>query len=808
MRAPLAALLLLLPTCASLQAVDFNHQVVPLLRKHCGECHTGNKLKGGFSMNDRNTLLHGSENGPVIDPKNPAASLLLKVVTTDDKDTRMPPKGERLSAEEVAVLRQWIADGTPWEPGFAFKAPAYDPPLKPRTVPLPQPTPGRENPVDRLVDSYLAKNQIPTPATVDDGAFLRRAHLDLIGLLPTPEEFTAFTSDQRPDKRQRLITSLLARDVDYAEHWLTFWNDLLRNDYGGTGFITGGRKQISAWLYSALVQNIPYNQFATELLNPPTDQSRGFIDGIKWRGNVSAGQTVEIQFAQSLGQSFLGINLKCASCHDSFIDRWKLDESYGLAAVYAEKPLEIHRCDKPVGRTASAAWLFPELGRIDPAAPRPERLKQLAALMTHPDNGRFTRTIVNRLWHRLMGRGLVHPLDAMQSEPWNADLLDFLADDFQKHGYNLRHTLALIASSQAYAATTEVVSDQSGPYTFRGPRARRLTAEQFVDALWHISHSGPAKVDAPILRGKADPATIDAARSRISAAWIWGDSAAAGKIPPSGEKILLRTTWKLDAPPSSGTAVLTCDNAFTLYINNKRVAESPQWEQLTSVPLHDKLQKGDNQIVVAVSNAGSSPNPAGLFLYAEASLTNGSRASLSSNSSWEFSPSTLKGNEARLGKLPDDWKPATEVPALAPWSAAISSQGPSLLAQAAAGAHLPPRAALMKADFFMRSLGRPNRDQIVSMRPAELTTLEAIDLSNGEVLFSALNKGAQQLTARPWKDSAELVHWIYAQTLARKPTTDELTAALDALGREKPAPAAVADLLWAILMQPEFQYVR
>ena len=110
---------------------------------------------------------------------------------------------------------------------------------------------------------------------------------------------------------------------------------------------------------------------------------------------MSAGQTVEIQFAQNLGQSLLGINLKCASCHDSFIDRWKLTDSYGLAAIYSDHPLEIHRCDKPTGKMATASWLFPEIGNIDPKAPQPERLKRLAALMTHPDNGRFTRAIVN-----------------------------------------------------------------------------------------------------------------------------------------------------------------------------------------------------------------------------------------------------------------------------------------------------------------------------------------------------------------------------------------------------------------------------
>ncbi|MCB1224858.1 MAG: hypothetical protein KDK99_03515, partial [Verrucomicrobiales bacterium] len=98
--------------------VDFSHQIVPLLRKHCAECHTGEKKKGGFSFNDRESLLEGSENGPVIDPQNAAHSVLLDVVTTADEDLRMPPKGERLTDAESELLRQWIAEGTPWQEAF------------------------------------------------------------------------------------------------------------------------------------------------------------------------------------------------------------------------------------------------------------------------------------------------------------------------------------------------------------------------------------------------------------------------------------------------------------------------------------------------------------------------------------------------------------------------------------------------------------------------------------------------------------------------------------------------------------------
>ncbi|HTN74738.1 MAG TPA: DUF1549 domain-containing protein, partial [Pirellulaceae bacterium] len=512
----------LLGSSAQLRAadIDFAHDIVPLLRQQCGKCHTGEKREGAFSMNTRELLIAGGESGKAIVIGSSAKSELIARITTKDNDLRMPPEGPRLTEAQVTLLTKWVDSGLSWQDGFAFQKPAYEPPLKPRRPELPPVVANRGNPVDRFVDAYFVTQKLERPAVVADTVFARRVYLDSIGLLPTPAQLARFEADQRPDKRALLVRELLADDIAYAEHWLTFWNDLLRNDYTGTGFITGGRKQITKWLYEALVNNKPYDQFVRELV-APTAASEGFIQGIRWRGDVNSSQTQEVQFAQNISQAFLGINMKCASCHDSFIDHWKLDQAYGLAAIYAQQTLEIHRCDKPTGRQAQAAWLFPELGQIDPKAPQPVRLQQLAALMTHPDNGRLTRTVVNRLWHRLLGRGIVHPTDAMGTEPWNADLLDFLASDLADHNYNLKQTLELICTSEAYQAVTpaiEAESNNSG-YQFRGPIARRLTAEQFVDAVWQLTGTAPLKSDAGVLRAKLLAAPTQPAE-KLTGHWV------------------------------------------------------------------------------------------------------------------------------------------------------------------------------------------------------------------------------------------------------------------------------------------------
>lgn len=780
--------------------IDFAHQIAPVLREHCGKCHTGDQKKGGLSLNTRASVLAGGEGGKIVVAGKSGQSDLLKRLTSDDPDFRMPPEGPRVPAAKIALVKEWIDAGLPWQDGFTFGKRVYEPPLKPRRPELPPAAAGREHPLDRIIDSYLAGRKEPTPAAVDDAVFARRVYLDLIGLLPTPEELASFLADRGPDKRGRLVRELLGRDVEYAEHWLSFWNDLLRNDYTGTGFITGGRKQISKWLYDALVTNKPYDQFARELVSPPTPESRGFIEGIRWRGEVSAGQTVEIQFAQSVAQSFLGINLKCASCHDSFVDRWKLDEAYGLAAVYAAQPLELHRCDLPTGKKAEAAWLFPELGKIDPKQPQPERLKQLAGLLTHAENGRFTRTIVNRLWLRLLGRGIVHPVDAMQTEPWNNDLLDYLAVHLADNKHDLKKTLELIATSQAYQSRTQVVSrgtDDQG-YVYAGPRPRRLTAEQFMDAVWQLTGESPRKFDAPLARGKADPK----AAQPLSGKWVWA-YADVGQAP-AGETIVFRKKFPLAEAPAEALAVISCDNSYVLYVNGQRVQAGENWEAPDAVPLASRLKAGPNEIVIVAKNGGAGPNPAGLFFEARVKMTSG-ETMLALGSDWEWTKTVPEGN-GKFKTEPADWQAA--VPVKEPvWAGRVDGELAKLLTQTAGSAGRMVRASLVKNDFLMRSLGRPNRDQIVTVRPDELSTLEAIDLSNGQTLADTLGRGAKRLLARKWESREELVEWLFRFALSRSPTEKERAILAERLG-EKLSEQGIEDALWAVVMLPEFQLVR
>jgi hypothetical protein len=613
---------------AATHTIDFTREIKPILQVSCVRCHARGRKRGGFSIETRELLLKGGDNGPAVVPGESGSSDLIALVAGLDPEMVMPQKGSRLTREQVGLLRAWIDQGLAWDPAESFaKAPPRN--LTPRRPDLPSADQAGTNPVDQLLASYFAQHESQPGRAADDRQFVRRVHLDAIGLLPSPQAVSAFAADTRPDKRQRLVTRLLANDRQYAAHWLSFWNDLLRNDYRGTGYIDGGREQISAWLYAALANNLPFDRFVASLVNP-TRATEGFTKGIVWRGVVNASQTPQMQAAQNISQVFMGVNLKCASCHDSFINDWQLSDAYGMAGIYAESPLEMVECDRPTGKIAQMKLLYGELGTIDAQAPRSVRLERFSHALVSPENGRLARTIVNRLWGRFMGRALVEPVDDMEQSAWNQDLLDWLATDLADHAYDLKRTMALILGSEAYGRESVDEDEQADDYVFRGPAIRRLTAEQFVDAL-----------------------------SAVTGIWQ-------GKV-------------------------------------------------------------------------------AGEF-------------------------------DFRL----------------------VSSHATPIAGRT--------RASLVTADPLMSALGRPNREQVVTVRPSAATTLQSLELSNGETLASALHRGATRLVAQP-RPTDVLVRSLFQRALSRPPTDEELTVCRGLLGKT-PTAAGIEDLLWSITMLPEFQLIH
>lgn len=472
-------------------------QVRTIFAHNCYKCHSETKQKGKLRLDEKEFIFAGGEGGKVIIPGNASSSELYRRITLPvDHKEAMPSKGKSLTKAEIDIIEFWINQGTPWPDNLAEQSLFPQAALAPRNPALPKGA--YENPVDLWVNAYFKKNDLAWKSKVSDRVFLRRAYLDAIGLPPSFQEIQDFERDPDPAKRKKVVDQLLSQNDEYAQHWLTFWNDALRNDYTGTGYITKGRFNINHWLYTSLQKNKPYDQFVRELLNP-TEESKGFIAGIQWRGTVNASQRAEMQAAQNVGQVLLGLNLKCASCHDSFVSDWKLEDAYAFANIFAEERLEIARCETPLGKFADTRLLWPSLGAIDSTSSKEQKLKQLAATLVQPANGRMYRTIVNRVWAQLMGRGIIGTVDEMDNKPWSQDLLDWLAVNFVDNGYDLKKLLFLIMTSEVYQMESDVYDDPANilkeSYQFKGMLTRRLTAEQLSDAVSKVIYPVFAKDD-------------------------------------------------------------------------------------------------------------------------------------------------------------------------------------------------------------------------------------------------------------------------------------------------------------------------
>jgi hypothetical protein len=652
-----------------------------------------------------------------------------------------------------------------WKPQLALRKVIVPPALPPAGV---------TNPIDRLLRPYYQAHGIASHPLADDRTYARRVYLDLIGLLPSPTELQSFVANADPNKRAALAKRLLADDRRYSEHWLTFWNDMLRNDYVGTGYIDGGRTQITDWLLNALRTNLPYDRFVAQLVNP-TPESAGFVNGIVWRGVVNSSQTPQMQAAQGISQVFMGINLKCASCHNSFISNWKLADAYGMAGIYADNPLEMVRCDKPQGQIAPIKFLYPELGAIDGKAARSARLAQLASILTCRANGRLARTFVNRIWARLMGRGLVEPTDEMDHKPWDPDLLDWLAEDFVDNGYDVKRLIARIVTSRAYQTSAMSLKSERAPdFVFAGPAVKRMGAEQFVDAVSTLTgvwqqparqfqfakgelilpdRSAQVRFDSGLMRSGATEVDVDVTGAQTlslvvtdggdGATLDWADWADARLVGPQGETPLTDLKWSVGV---TGYGQIQID---------KSVVEKP-------------LRLGTR------------------------TYEHGIGAHATSIISYVLPPGVTR---FRATAGPDQ--------------GAVEQQGSvtSIRFYVVTGdlSVIQARASMALADPLMRALDRPNREQVVTQRATVATTLQALELTNGETLNNMIVQGAQRL-AQEAHSTPELVDSLYLRALGRKPTPPEHQAAVELVG-DRVQPAGVEDLMWALVMLPEFQLI-
>jgi Protein of unknown function (DUF1549)/Protein of unknown function (DUF1553)/Planctomycete cytochrome C len=771
--------------------LDYDHDVHVILANHCLTCHSAEKRSGGLSLAAYEDIINGGRSGAALKPGHSADSLIVQRLM-GQVQPRMPFGQDPLSEKEIATIKRWIDQGARSAPGAAPAKAKWEPPLTLSAPPLPEsPWKTWQDPIDRFTANYLAKQGVSEPSLISDADFARRAYLDIWGLLPEPDQLRAFASDKAIGKRKRLVAVLLADNTKYSENWISFWNDLLRNDEGVVYYSeTAARKSITPWLLNALQKNTPYNDWVAELLNPskPADPD-GFLIGVNWRGTVSASQTPALQAAQNTAQIFLGINLKCNSCHDSFISRWKLKDAYALASYFSsDDKLQLYRCDVAQNQFATAAFLYPTLNRTPPSNSITDRRAAAAAIFTDPRNGRMPRTLVNRVWQKLMGRGFVEDVDDMDGEPWSPELLDWLASDFVSSGFDIKHLVATVISSRTYQLPATARKAAPGKeYAFRGPEARRLTAEEFADAVasitgdWHVLPPAGAK-------GPAIPAGNYTREWRIA-----GGSLTRALGRPIRDQVF-----------STRDTQATTIQALEL-VNGESLTH---WLWRGSRKMLGDLPAEPASLLSQQVNSGDRGAPPGpfdidvsksrkLYLIVQDAL---STAPDKATPLWLKASFVGPKGETPLSALkPSDNTGFRE--GGTPLADALRVKFPSVLVydiggrgftrfRGAPGLEDVPlvQGETVQARFFVFDQ-QPSMDRLVPPNPAtplpELPVLKTVP---------------------------QVIDRVYWYALGRAPSAAERhiaeTALSDSSNPNRPSPDGLADLLWAVLMTPEFQMIR
>lgn len=451
---------------AKKDGVNFYKEVMPILEANCFSCHQGSKTKGDLKLDSLASALKGGESdGPAVVPGQPDKSSLIARIISKDEDFIMPPKGHPLKEDQISVIRRWISEGATWP----------------------------DMNVDRIEVTGLS----------DDLAFLRRVTLDTVGVAPTLEEITAFQNDKSKDKRAKAIDRLLA-DKRWADKWMGYWQDVLAENPNILNPTLNNTGPFRWYLHEALEDDRPMDLMVTELLRMKGSERFGGPAGF---GTASGNDVPMAAKGTIISTAFLGVEMKCARCHDAPAHKSLQQDLFELAAMLEKKTVDVPKTSsvpmdklheggrKPLiqvtlapGSKVEPAWPFgefaaEELGEKLAQDPKDSR-DRLAALITAPQNERFAQVVANRLWHQYMGRGIVEPVeDWEKGKPSHPELLQWLGREFVRGGYSLKNLSRIILNSHAYQRATDPLLTATSPL-FASPAPRRLSAEQIVDSLF------------------------------------------------------------------------------------------------------------------------------------------------------------------------------------------------------------------------------------------------------------------------------------------------------------------------------------
>jgi hypothetical protein len=374
--------------------------------------------------------------------------------------------------------------------------------------------------IDQEINLNLKSAGVPASSLASDAEFYRRVHLDLTGVIPTPDKVLAFLDNKDANKRQKAIDDLLA-DERFGKSLSEVFSGLMIPRESNNRRLD--HKPFQGWLAKSFNDNVPLDKLAYDLLT-----STGNLDENGAVGYFVGNPTVD-KMTDNVSRMFLGVRLECAQCHNHPFVSWKQDEYWGMAAFFMKTKLTVN--PQQAAKKGVAPGIFesggpakgkkgnlPESAKIVPAkflqADQPTLNKEdpyrpvLAKWVVSPQNPFFARAMVNRFWHQLFGRGIVNPVDDMHEDnaPSHPELLAALTEQFKANQFDLKYLIRAICNSEAYQRTSRPVDANKDDREFFSHRAVRvLSPEQLYDSIVTVLGQTQAKGDRAAQKQKGVP---------------------------------------------------------------------------------------------------------------------------------------------------------------------------------------------------------------------------------------------------------------------------------------------------------------
>lgn len=709
--------------------------------------------------------------------------------------------------------------------------------------------------VDKLVNAKLRELQFVPSELCDDATFVRRLYLDLTGLLPTAEQARAFqaaASGNSAAARARLIDELLATE-EFARHWTQKEADLYRVSpqvldvelmkTDSRKVLTGRAALFNAWLVDEWRKNAPYDRHVRELLTSMGDTHAvgptNFFEAVPKQDELS----------EATAQLFMGSRINCAKCHNHPFESWTQDDYYRIVAVFTR----VRQDNDMITVAKSGEASNPSTGKVmtpwgidptqQPTVPADaDRRQTFSQWLTKPANPFFARVAVNRLWAHLLGRGIVHPVDDFRSSnpPTNPELLDALAAEFERSGYDRKALIRTIALSRAYQRSTATTTwNEADDTLFSHFTPRRLTGEQLRDAIGYASrtlapvatlpeqiHERDTELAArlakladeqpkweknlherlqkvPVWNGTwrtylaknkqaaaVDPTKLPATAWQLEPRWIDQQDFAL-EFPKDGVRWFTTDVHVREA----GTAIfsLTTDADYTVAVDGKTVFEKEGKQRRNGgtkeIPL--KLEPGLHRLLVRVEWPSDGKKlRGGLVKWNGKGLDRFEvrRDAVDALAAGPELPPDLRAAVVAYRQTVDnDARNIRQAREDLRFRMSYHTQRP-----------FPERSQ------FAEAFGQPKRESACACeRSSDPTLDQALNLLNGEETQNASSRGA---AAYAHLDDAALCDEVYLSALGRKPTDAE-RAKVTAFVKSRPDRVEAArDVLWALFNTKEFLF--